>query len=192
MSQMGFYYDADNCIGCHTCQVACKDTNCLHVGENFRTVRTFCTGSGYTPRLYHLSLSCTNCEHAACMQACAFGAIVRNDEGIVVVDEGACAGCGLCADACPYDAIAMLAEGVAGMCDGCAELRAIGEEPACVASCPQRVIEFGPLDELAARHLGEELSLAAAPLPTPDTCAPRMLMRKKDCMADPDYDELVI
>lgn len=40
MGRMGFYFDAVNCIGCRTCQIACKDKNALPVGMLFRRVVT--------------------------------------------------------------------------------------------------------------------------------------------------------
>ncbi|MDP4128349.1 MAG: 4Fe-4S binding protein, partial [Bacillota bacterium] len=29
---LGFYFDMEKCIGCRTCQIACKDKNNLDVG----------------------------------------------------------------------------------------------------------------------------------------------------------------
>lgn len=192
MTQFGFYYDAENCIGCHTCQVACKDTHRLEVGENYRTVRTFCTGSDYTPRLYHISMACNHCASPSCMQACTPGALMRNEDGLVVVDETVCNGCGDCVTACFYGAVTMLKEGVAGKCNGCIELRSLGEDPACVASCPQRVLEFGDIDALRAAHKSEGLVQDAAPLTNSATTQPNLALRIKECMTDLDYDELVI
>lgn len=192
MTQFGFYYDADNCIGCHSCQVACKDTNRLMVGENFRTVKTYCTGSGYTPGMYHISMACNHCAQPNCIPACPEGALVRNEEGLVVVDEQACTGCGDCLDACPYHAITMMAEGIVGKCDGCIDLRAQGEQPACVATCPQRVLELGDIEDLGRRHQGENLNPDAAPLGNASSVKPNLVMRIKDCMTDADYDEIVI
>ena len=192
MTQFGFYYDASNCIGCHTCQVACKDTHKLEVGENYRTVRTFCSGSGYTPHLYHLSLSCHHCANAPCISACSLQAISRNEEGLVLIDEDSCNGCGDCLDACPYNSIVMLREGFAGKCNGCIELRSIGEEPACVASCPQRVLEFGDISLLVQKHASENLVSETAAMPSSKLTNPNLFMQIKTCMNDADYDELII
>lgn len=192
MEQYGFYYDAENCIGCHTCQVACKDVNDLPVGKNFRTVRTFTTGSGFTPRMYHLSLACNHCAAPACVAACGDAALAKDDAGFVCVDEAACTGCGDCISACPYGAIVLLDSGKAAKCDGCAVLRAEGESISCVASCPQRVLECGPIDGLRATHAAEALVSDAAPLPPSTKTQPNLLMRVKDCMDDKDFDEIVI
>lgn len=192
MTQLGFYYDAENCIGCHTCQVACKDTNRLNVGENYRTVKTYCTGQGYTPRLYHISMTCNHCAAPSCMAACTQQALVRDGEGLVQVDEAQCNGCGDCVEACPYEAITVLPEGVAGKCNGCLEIRALGEEPACVASCPQRVIKFDEIDALRATYQGDLYSVDAAPLGGASKVQPNLVMRLKDCMTDEDYDRMII
>lgn len=69
MSKYGFYFDAESCIGCHTCQVACKDTHDLPVGVNYRSVRSFCSGEGYEPHLYHISLSQQGCDMCADLRA---------------------------------------------------------------------------------------------------------------------------
>ncbi len=49
MAHYGFYFDAESCIGCHTCQVACKDTHDLPVGVNRRIVRSFLHGRRIRP-----------------------------------------------------------------------------------------------------------------------------------------------
>ena len=133
----GFYFDAESCIGCRTCQVACKDAHDLPVGVNYRIVQSFCSGSSTAPRLYHLSLARTGCTL-------------------------------------------------------CAELRAAGGNCACVSACPMRAIEFGDLEELRAAHAGELLASTAAPLENAPVEGPRFIMRMKDCMADPDYDEILV
>ena len=137
MTKLGFYFDAESCIACHTCQVACKDVHNLPVGTNYRTVRSFCTGGGFEPRSYNVSLSMR--------------------------------GCNLCAD-----------------------LREIGEEPACVASCPMRALEFGDIDELRAEHAGEPLEDHCAAIANEAMANRNFIMRVKDCMMDPDFDEYLI
>ena len=38
MTQYGFFFDSEACIGCKTCQMACKNKNNLPVGNLFRRV----------------------------------------------------------------------------------------------------------------------------------------------------------
>lgn len=49
MGKLGFYFDSTLCIGCRTCQVACKDKNGLPAGISYRVVRSFETGDYPTP-----------------------------------------------------------------------------------------------------------------------------------------------
>lgn len=70
MTKLGFYFDAESCIGCHTCQVACKDVHDLPVGTNYREVRSFCSGEGFTPRMYHVSLSMPGCNLCTDLREC--------------------------------------------------------------------------------------------------------------------------
>ncbi|MDR1016075.1 MAG: 4Fe-4S dicluster domain-containing protein [Coriobacteriales bacterium] len=191
MTQYGFYFDADSCIGCHTCAVACKDAHDLPVGVNFRTVRTFTCGEGFKPHLYHISMSCAQCEQPSCEAACGQDAFYRDELGVVRIDQDKCTGCGDCAGACPYDAITLW-DGKAAKCMACCSLRAQGETPACVASCPQRALEFGPIDELRAAHASELLSTDAAPLPSSALTSPNLIIRLKPCMQDKDFDEIII
>ena len=193
MGQMGFYFDADNCIGCHTCQVACKDVNRLEVGVDFRHVTSWCTGSGCDVHMYHVSMGCNHCFSPACFAECATGAISKQDDGTVVIDEELCIGCGTCVVACPYGAPVLIEEkGIAMKCDGCASLRAQGELPACVSSCPQRALEFGDIDELKAAHAKEDLVADCVVLPDSSKTSPSLAMRIKECMLDEDVDQLIL
>ena len=73
------------------------------------------------------------------------------ETGLVTIDQEQCIGCKSCIQACPYGAPQFVeAKGVTEKCDMCAELRSYGEEPACVAICPQRALKVGDIDELRA------------------------------------------
>lgn len=79
----GFYFDAESCVACHVCQVACKDAHDLPVGENYRIVRSFCTGEGFAPRWYNISIPLQGCDFCASIPggdgqpACVTGCLMR-------------------------------------------------------------------------------------------------------------------
>jgi anaerobic dimethyl sulfoxide reductase subunit B (iron-sulfur subunit) len=97
------------------------------------------------------SIACMHCEEPSCREACPSGAISKLEDGTVLVDPGTCTACAKCVEACPFGMI-HVHDGAPVKCDLCVELRAAGERPACVAACPMRALEVGPLDELRARH----------------------------------------
>ena len=105
-----------------------------------------------------LPVSCYHCLNPACIPACPVNAITKREEdGIVIVDREACLGkddCGLCLEACPYDAPQFGAEENAKMqkCNLCLDRWAEGKKPVCVDSCPTRALDAGPIDELRSKY----------------------------------------
>ena len=53
---------------------------------------------------YTVTSNCQHCMAERCMEACNFGAIVMTHNG-AVIDPDKCRECGMCAQACPYNAI---------------------------------------------------------------------------------------
>jgi formate dehydrogenase iron-sulfur subunit len=95
---------------------------------------------------------CKHCTHAACLDVCPTGALMRTEFGTVVVQEDVCNGCGYCIPACPYGVIDQRKEdGRAWKCTLCYDRLGAGMEPACAKACPTDSIQFGPLDELRER-----------------------------------------
>lgn len=158
MGRMGFYFDAVNCIGCRTCQIACKDKNALPVGMLFRRVVT--VEAGRFPRgviLPHFRRLQSLRRPCVCSN-CPSGACAKNEQGLVTIDEEVAIGCRSCVMSCPYGQPQYDAEAsVSRKCDGCSDLTAAGGNPVCVDSCLMRCLEFGDLDDLARsswRRLG--------------------------------------
>ena len=92
---------------------------------------------------------------------------------------------------CPYGQPKYFPEkGVSGKCDGCYGLRQAGGEPACVAGCPNRALEFGDLDELRSKHGFDLDNGSIVVLPSPDDTHPNTLIKAKDCAFEKEYREL--
>jgi len=167
--KLGLVIDLDICVGCHACVVACKEWNTggygaplsdqdaygdEPVGSWLNRVHTFEVKPENAPaRVVHFPKSCLHCEDAPCVTVCPTGAsFKRSDDGIVLVNEDSCIGCGLCAWACPYGAREMDgAEKVMKKCTLCVDRiynENIPEEdrtPSCVRTCPAKARHFGDL-----------------------------------------------
>src|SRR5690606_38650200 len=161
--KLGLVIDLDVCVGCHACVVNCKEWNTGGYGAALsdqnpygadvsgawlNRVHTFevvpddgeTVGEAGDARTVHFPKSCLHCENAPCVTVCPTGASYkRAEDGIVLVDEAMCIGCGLCAWACPYGAREMdLAAGVMKKCTLCIDriynetLEEEDRQPACV------------------------------------------------------------
>ena len=173
---LGFYFDAGKCIGCRTCEIACKDKWDLEVGVAFRIVRSFEYGNYPEATIFHYSSSCNHCERPLCVANCPQGAMYIADDGTVLHDEAMCIGCGTCVASCPYGVPKLLGEsGKAGKCNACSERRAEGLAPACVESCHMRCLDFGEESELAAKY-GSGYVHDAQFLPSSDETGPRTMI----------------
>ena len=106
-------------------------------------------------QITHFPKSCLHCEEAPCVTVCPTGASYkRADDGIVLVNEDACIGCGLCAWACPYGAREKdMAAQVMKKCTLCVDriynenLEPEDRQPACVRTCPASARHFGDLGD---------------------------------------------
>ena len=177
---VGFYFDMTRCIGCRACQVACKDKNRLEVGTLYRNVESYTVGTFPKVTSYSYSTSCNHCESAICLHNCPVGAIYKAEDGTVIQDQSLCIGCQMCVMSCPYHHPQFFPElGVAGKCDGCYGLRAEGSQPACVAGCPNRALDFGDVEELKAKYGADLDSGTITVLPDPSMTKPNVLIKTK-------------
>jgi formate dehydrogenase iron-sulfur subunit len=95
---------------------------------------------------------CKHCTHAACLEVCPTGAIIRSEFGTVVVQQDVCNGCGYCVPACPYGVLDRReGDGRVFKCTMCYDRQKGGLEPACAKACPTKSIQYGDLDELRER-----------------------------------------
>lgn len=115
---------------------------------------------------------CMHCDNPPCAGLCPFGVNNKTPEGAVVIDTDGCFGGAKCRDVCPWGipqrqaGVGLYKEiapkyaggGVMYKCDMCIDLIRQGKEPACVASCPNQAITFGPKEEMReyARTWAEE------------------------------------
>ncbi|MCL2205809.1 MAG: 4Fe-4S dicluster domain-containing protein [Treponema sp.] len=153
MSQYGFYFDMQRCVGCRVCQIACKGKNGLALEATLLKVRTFESGVYPNPGIYHIPTTCNHCANPPCVPVCPVQAIEKLPSGIVDIDPDRCIGCRACIASCPYTAIHFIEEqAIAKKCDFCRDLVEDGGNPACVDACMTRSLHWGEMGELAARH----------------------------------------
>lgn len=173
--RLGLVIDLDTCVGCQACVVSCKQWNTGGHPAPLSDVEPYgrepsgawlnrvhgyevAPAGGGCGQTVYFPKSCLHCENAACVTVCPTGASYkRAADGIVLVDEAKCIGCGLCAWACPYGARELdPVEGVMKKCTLCIDriynetLPEEEREPACVASCPARARHFGDLADPAS------------------------------------------
>jgi sulfite dehydrogenase (quinone) subunit SoeB len=178
--RLGLVIDLDTCVGCHACVVNCKEWNTGgHIGpltdvnpygpkqsgtwlnrvHTFEVMADKGNGDGSESRTVYFPKSCLHCADAPCVTVCPTGASYkRAGDGIVLVDEDKCIGCGLCAWACPYGARELDDDqGVMKKCTLCIDriyndnFEEVDQVPACVATCPSSARHFGDLADRNSR-----------------------------------------
>jgi Fe-S-cluster-containing dehydrogenase component len=179
----GFVVDTAACIGCGKCVVACKTENGVPFDEEHTRTwierRTLTTSGavivqapaagidGFTDEPLPAAAGdivdskfvarlCMQCELSPCTTVCPVGATFRTADGVVLVDEARCIGCGYCVVACPYGARYLVpagartptgVAGVADKCTFCYHRVTRGQQPACVEVCPVGARKFGDLND---------------------------------------------
>lgn len=165
----GMVIDLKKCIGCQTCTIACKVENSTGPGIFWNIVKDQESGSYPLVRRIFLPLPCMQCEDPGCVSVCPTGASYKRDDGIVLVDQDKCVGCGYCVEGCPYGrrylnkkrvgyfgeeetpsekiGYSLHQTGVAEKCTFCIHLIEEGKEPACIKVCPSKARYFGDLED---------------------------------------------
>ena len=149
MEKISLVFRKKDCMGCHACEVACKQEHGLGVGP--RLVRVIEKSSDFIP------VYCHHCAKAPCKAACPEGAISRNEQGIVLIDEALCIGCKECMEACPFGAMQFDDDNeIAVKCDLCVERLENNEAPACSNACASGCIIWGDTKSLSERLIPVE------------------------------------
>lgn len=148
--QHGFFFDADNCIGCHACEAACSEKNDNPAHIAFRSVG-FVEGGTYPAyQRINISMACNHCDNPVCLKGCPTRAYTKFAEyGAVLQDADICFGCGYCTWVCPYNAPQLdPVKGQVSKCNMCVDRLEVGLKPACVSACLGKALDFGVVENI--------------------------------------------
>jgi Fe-S-cluster-containing dehydrogenase component len=131
-----------DCMGCHACEIACKQEHGLGIGP--RLIKVIERTPSYLP------IYCHHCAKPPCRDSCPTEAISRDERGIVRIDRELCIGCKACVEGCPFGAMQFDEQWeVALKCDLCYDRLKKQEEPACSMACPTRCIVWGDMKAIS-------------------------------------------
>ncbi len=150
--QLGLVIDQERCIGCEACTVACRIEN--NTSLLWIKVETLGGEEKDTPNGKHPNLSlnflphlCNHCERPPCIDSCSIDALVKLENGIVMLNQEECTGCKACLSSCPYGVIEFNEEtNIAEKCNFCSHRINENLEPFCVICCEGQAMVFGDLN----------------------------------------------
>lgn len=176
-TRKGFLVDTSRCIGCRSCQVACKQWNKLE-SDKTGNQGTFENPRDLTPALYNrikfvekadtqgdmtwrfLNERCMHCGDAGCMKVCPSpGALTRNKDGVVVFNKEKCISCKYCVSACPFNIPRYDGDDKISKCNLCMDRIAAGLVPACAKACPTQTLQFGNRSAMISKAKGAKKTL---------------------------------
>jgi DMSO reductase iron-sulfur subunit len=163
--QHGFYFNADNCIGCHACESACSEKNDLPVHFAYRSVG-FVEGGTYPAyKRLNISMACNHCDDPVCLKGCPTRAYTKFAEyGAVLQDPDICFGCGYCTWVCPYNAPQLdPVKGEVSKCNMCVDRLEVNLKPACVAACLGNALDFGVIENIPQNRVQAKTAIPGFP-----------------------------
>ena len=132
MSERFILCNPNECTNCRLCMYACSFVK----SKKFSPLRSRIKVLDKEHRTF-MAIACRHCKDAPCITYCPSKALTRNEDGIIIVDEEACTGCGYCITQCPIGAISMDPDKtVVTMCDLC------DGDPECVKICPANALQM--------------------------------------------------
>jgi len=108
---------------------------------------------------------CLHCVNPPCANLCPWGACLKQENGIVRINDQLCLGGAKCQKVCPWDIPqrqtgvglylkilpSYAGNGVMYKCDRCYDRIAQGKLPACIEVCPEGVQTIGPREQIIAK-----------------------------------------
>ncbi len=163
--QHGFYFNADNCIGCHACETACSEKNDNPAHIAFRSVGYVEGGTYPDYQRINISMACNHCDDPVCLKGCPTRAYTKFAEyGAVLQDPDICFGCGYCTWVCPYNAPQLdPVKGEVTKCNMCVDRLEVGLKPACVSACVGNALDFGVIENIPENRIEAKISIPGFP-----------------------------
>ncbi len=168
--RMGVLVDTTACIGCRSCEWACKNAHGIETPPlekysdrsvfkkmrrpdvNALTVVNEYSNPQNAELPTDIKVQCMHCDHPACVSACIVGAFSKQENGSVIWDTKRCIGCRYCMVACPFQVPSFEYDKAINpeikKCDFCFERTRAGKLPACVEICPVEALTYGPRNDL--------------------------------------------
>ena len=172
--QHSFYFNADNCIGCHACESACSEKNDVPIHLAYRSVG-FVEGGTYPDyQRLNISMACNHCDDPVCLTGCPTRAYTKFAEyGAVLQDPDICFGCGYCTWVCPYNAPQLdPVKGEVSKCNMCVDRLEVNLKPACVAACLGNALDFGVIENIPENRIQTKAEIPG--FPTTDITHPNI------------------